>query len=343
MSTTPIARQVRRAVRLDDGTLAFEVTTTIVDPGSLPSINLFVVNIINALDPKADVLAQIATPKELVQSDPTQPIFIKVVATDLITISPDTFARVANIADVTALPTDRTVAVRSGLTSYLTSSVTITYPDVVTATAGFQTIVARLSDLVVAWGQASGTFNTNPSQDYPLPQTATSVESQLIATYQAQVAVLQTAQAARDAAQAALTSQIQTCTSNRTIYQLLTSEVSFLQQALNIISGLHAFTTPPPGAWTISDPAHDFATGTGMYAGNPTTFAALLVQKQAAQTQYQALVRDCTAQVQTLQTSLLQAQATVNSAQTNVNAALAAVLSVCPSFNPVTLSTGSTS
>jgi hypothetical protein len=276
----------------------------------------------------------------LAQANPSSPLFVKVTTADLIVFGSDTFARIANTVDLTTLPRDRTVAVQKGLTTYLTSSIVLQFADLVTAQAAYQTIVARLSTLVLQWRTADSTFNTNPYQDYPLPQTDISVESQLETAYNAQVAALKVAQANRDAISAQATACSQTCQANNAIYTIISADVAFLQNAITTINGLHASDSPalvggtcyvtPTVVTNVLDPVRDYC----LNGADPTSIRSFLTKKKADQLTYQSLVRSCQAQCQDLSTQLLQAQSIVNAAQTDVNAALAAVLAVCPTFVP---------
>lgn len=334
MSTVPIARQVRRAVKLVDGTQKFEITTTIIDAGDLPFTSLFVVTVNDTSDPKADVLARIATPLDFQQADPDSPLYVKIYESDVVRFGQDDFARIANVNDVTALVRDRTDAVRQGKTEYLTSAVTLLFDDVTTAQNAYNQLLARLSELVLAWRQFNTDFGTNPFQDYNLPQPSNSVETQLTNAYNAAALVLKAAQADRDVAAANSAACKQTCDANKKIYAFLASDVAFLQRAKVTVTALNASTTGGTCdvAPTVLDPVRAFC----LNGGDPSSYEALLTKKLSDLATYQSLVRDCDTKCHDLENALLQAQALVNTAQSAVTKALSQVLEVCPTFSPGT-------
>lgn len=353
MSTVPVARQVRHAVKLADGSVRWEITTTIVDQGDMPFPELFVVTIKDPLDPKQDVLARVATPQEIRQADPSAPIYIKVDSTDLITLSGDPFARIANINDVTALPRDRVLAVRNGRTEYLVAAITLLYDNLTTAEAAFQTFIDRLSTLVKDWRDASGLLVTNPYQDYNLPQSEIGVEAQLAKAFADAKQKRLDAETQRDKAQSDKDECEVGCKTDKAIYDILVADVAFLERAKQIVQGItESFTTDPvlnltfgttlttPGTYTItatnSQKAKDFALNQGSFAGTPESYDALLTQKRILRDQYLAKVRDCDTRCAQLGTVLAIAQNAVDGARNAENTALAAVLAVCPTFNPDT-------
>lgn len=351
--TIPTLRQVRRPVTLADGSVQWEVATSVLDAGDLPFKELFVLTIVDPLDPKRDVLARVITPPELRRSDPTAPLYVKVAADDLTYLGGDPFARIANVDDVTALPRDRVVAVRNGVTTYLVSAVTLVYSNLTTATAAYKTFIDRLSTLVTDWRLATGGFVTTPSTDYPLPQVNAGVEAQAVAGYDTAKAARVTAEAARDAAQTAKDACEVGCTGDKLVYAFLVADVAFLEQAKQIVQGLtEGFQSSPTlnltGGTTLTGPqtytitaafsqfVKDFDLGQGAYAGAPTTYEALLLQKRALRATYAAKVQTCAETCAALAAALAAAQLAVDTARASETGALAAVLAVCPTFNPVT-------
>ena len=321
-----------------DGSIQLEVTSTITDQGDLPFPDLFVLSIVNALDPRKDVLARIATPYDIRQTDPTSPRFIKVVSSDMVLIPPDTFARIANINDITALPRDRTDAVRTGVTLYLSATCTLLYDNITTADAAYKQIIARLSTLVTEWRSAFTSFATNPSQLYPLPQASASVESERTAVYVSARNARLTAEAARDAAVTAASGCDQDCVAKRTIYDFLVADVSFLQTAKTVVQGITETVSGgglPPG--TASTNAKDFVLRGGSYAPDGRSYDALLATKITQRDAFARQVAACQAECQSLANAALTAQNTVNSALSVERAALAAVYAVCPTFDPTTV------
>jgi hypothetical protein len=350
MSTIPVVRQVRRDYRLTDGSLRFEVTSTVIDQGDLPFPHLFVLTIGESADPKDDVLARIATPTDIRRADPTSPTYVKVVSSSLIRIGPDPFARIANVNDVSKLPRDRTEAQRQGFTEYLTTAISLIYDNVTTADAAAKQIIARLSTLTTDWRSYNTEFSTNPYEDYTLPQPGISVESERTAVYVTKRNTRIEAEAARDALQVQKNQCELGCTADKKIYDFLVVDVAQLQQARSIVLGqangtYNSFTIAPailtpagPFVVTLTTTdTRDFALQTGLFAGNNASYQAMLTRKTSELAVYAEKVRLCEAQCAALSAQLLEAQQVVDAATSAERAALAAVIAVCPTFDPASV------
>ena len=321
MSTIPVVRQIRRQVTLASGSIAFEVASTVTDRGDLPFTHLFVVTLGTNADPKTDVLARIATPADLRQSDASAPVYVKVSSTDMIRIGTDDFARIANINDISKLPRDRVIAQRRGFTQYLTSSVAMVYDNVTTADAAAKQIIDRVSALVTEWRSFNSDFATNPYQDYNLPSPGASVESARTAIYVDKRNARTTAEAARDAAKLAKEACIRDCEADKVIYDFLAYDVSFLDQARILVSAQAANVT------------RTFV----LDAGTAASYAALLVKRREDLAIYAARVQACATTCAQLSAALLAAQQVVDAALVAERAALAGVVAVCPTFDPSTV------
>ena len=354
MSLIPVVRQVRRETFLADGSVRFEITNQIVDQGDMPFPQLFVLTITDVASPKSDVLARIATPVDVRQSDSSAPVYVKVLSSDLIEIAPDTFARIANVNDVTRLPRDRVTAQLMGRREYLTETFSALYDNVTTAQAAAQAVIDRLSTLVTEWRSYATQFATNPYADFPLPQVDASVEAQRTAVYVEKRDARVAAEAAQDAAQAAKDACERNCSADKTIYSFLAYDVAFLEAARATVNGLtEVFNSGPtlnltggttltaPGTYTItatpSTRAKDFVLGTNIYSGNSTTYEVLLNKKRQDLALYAAKVRSCDANCAALGAALLTAQQAADAARSAEQAALANVIAVCPTFNPSTV------
>ena len=349
MTVIPIVRQIRRQLVLAGGSVRFEVSNQITDRGDLPFPHLFVVTISDSVDPKDDVLARIATPVDIRQADPTAPIYVKVVSTDLVSIVPDLFARIANVNDISRMPRDRVTAQRQGLTEYLTTAVAVVYDNVTTADAAAKAIVDRLSTLVTDWRTYNVDFATNPYQDYNLPQTAIGVESQRAAIYKGKRTDRQALEAIRDAAQIAKDKCERDCAANKIIYDFLAYDVAFLDVARSTVvaqvneayTGIGYTIAPailtPAGPFTVTIPAsktHDYVLQSGVFSADNASYQALLVKKRADLTTYAQKVRECDNTCAQLAATLLTAQQDVNAAVAAERTALANVIAVCPTFDP---------
>lgn len=354
MSPPPQVRQVRRETFLADGSVRFEITNQIIDQGDMPFPHLFVVTINDAASPKSDVLARVATPVDVRQADSTSPIYVKVSSSDLIEIGVDTFARIANVNDVTKLPRDRVAAQLLGRREYLTTSFLMMYDNVTTAQAASQSVVDRLSTLVTEWRKYNTQFATNPYIDFELPQVDASVEAQRTAVYVEKRDERIAADAAVAAAQAAKDACEKGCAADKTIYDFLAYDVTFLEAARGLVTGIsEGFATGPtltltgtttltsPGTYTIAATvttnAKSFALGTNAYSGDSRTYEALLAKKRADLSSYAAKVRACDVRCAALGTALLTAQQAADAALSAEQAALANVVAVCPTFSPSTV------
>lgn len=319
MHATPVVRQIRRAVTLVSGATAFEVTTIVTDKGDLPIPELFVARIADPANPKADTLARVATPRDFHQE--SDALYIKVAGDDVRVISGDPFARVANVAELSTLARDRTTAVRRGQAEYLTASLTLTFPDVVTADAAYRTLLDRLSRLVSTWRTYQDRFVTNPATDYDLPVANLTEEAARIAAFRA----ARTARLAAQATRSTLQTQRDACEAhsvfNRNVLDILTEDVAFLDRAR-----LQVSLTTETGSTNVKAFVLD--------GSDANSYETLLSQKRAAKETYRLRVVADAAECLNLQTQLLNATAAVTSAQAQEDAALARVLEICPTFDP---------
>lgn len=318
----PIVRQTNRTVRVPLGTLLYEVVFEIIDAGFLPSRDLFLLTITDALDPKQDVLARVATPIDIRQADPTAPMYVRVDATDLRTIAGDPFARIASIDDLTLIPRDRTEAVRTGRSEYLSSVFTQRYSALSTADAAYREIRQRLSELVTNWRTSLAAFATTPYIDYTLPVPPDSEEARRIAAFETARTARVAATAVRDTALAARDARATACATSRALYNERLADVAFLDTAARFVSTLAA------------GPARDFVLQQGAYSSDPTSYAVLLASKRAGLAVSLRELESCAALDRAAETALQQAQADLDTAQRAENVALGAVREVCPTYTP---------
>lgn len=335
MSTIPQVEQVRRTLTLANGAIKYEITTRITDAGDLPFKDLFVLKINDPGDAKDDVLARVATPFDVRQTDSASPKYIKVSTADLITIAPDVFARIANVDEITGLPRDRTVAVRNGRSEYLTSVMTVEYDTLTTASAAYKQILARLSSLVEEWRSLFTPFATNPSQSYELPAPGSSLEAERTASFTAARDARTSAEAARDAAQQALDACERDCTADKAIYDFLVTDVAFLEAARAAVVGMTESSIPP--GTPVTSQVRDFVLQLGAFTNDERSYQILLMYKTMQRAEYAAKVSECATRCQQLRATLLQAQAGVDAARDAERAALAGVYEICPTFDPSTV------
>lgn len=321
--TAATANQTRRVALLADGRTAYEVTTRVVDAGALPTKSLFVVSINDPLNPKADALARITTPMDLRRISGA--LHVRVDAADIVYVAGDPFARVANLADFTALVEDRAEAVRRGASVYLTSAITVLYEDPTTADAAYRQLLARLSALVDAWSTYRTSFETAPTQSYALPITAVSIEEERRAAYDAARRSRQRAEGALAVAQTAYEACDTGCATNRAVHALLVADVGFLERAALVAGGIAEVGTTN---------VKDFVLRQGAYASNDESYAVLLAAKRTALADYASRLAACAETCAQRRTERDEAQAEVSRARADENRALAAVRAVCPTFVP---------
>lgn len=318
--TAPQAKMVREAITVAGGDRKWRVTTIITDRGDLPFSELFVVSITDPLDPKQDVYARIAEPMEFRQAVVGSGVFVKVRSDDLITLSGDAFARVASPNELTSMPRDRVVAVRTAKTEYLTSAITLVYDTVTSADAAYRQLLDRLSSLVVDWLAASGSFITTPYTIYPLPVVSAAEETRRAAAWRASRTARVAAETARDAATAAHEACEEQGASDARYYNDLVADVSFLQAAHDRVNALTETGTTNAKAFALN-------------AADAGSWETLLTQKRAKLATALAAVTAHDTRCVDLRQTELQAQAAVDAARTAENAALASVLSICPTFD----------
>lgn len=308
---------------LVNGATVYEVTTVVTDPGDLPTRNLFVLRIADPENPKADVLARIASPLDVRRLQAS--LYVRVDAAALTYISGDPFGRIASISDLTAIDQDRTSAVRAGRSEYLVAAMTITYTDQVTADAGYRQILSRLSDLTVSWRAFLASFETAPSTTYTLPVVDVSVEAERKGLYAATVVARKAAEALLNTAQSAYDACITDCGTDRALHEMLVRDVASLERARTRTSAISE---------TGSTNAKDFVLQQGSYASDADSYEAILTAKRASLTLYGSRVQACQDRCAQLQVERDAAQASLSNALNNERQALANVRAVCPTFVP---------
>lgn len=318
--TAPQAKQVRELIQVAGGDRKWRVTTIITDAGDLPFAELFVVTIADPDDPKQDVYARVAEPMEFRQTVAGSAIYVKVLSGDMVTIAGDPFARVASPSELTAMPRDRVVAVRTGKTEYLTAAVTLLYDTQVSADAAYRQLLDRLSSLVTDWTTATGSFLTTPFTVYALPVVSDAEETRRATLWRTARSTRITAETARDVATAAHEACEAQGAADDRYYTELVADVAFLQAAHDRV---YAMTE------TGSTNVKAFA----LNGGDAGSWETLLVQKRSRLAAAQEAVVAHETRCVDLRQVELQAQAAVDAARLGENAALASVLAICPTFD----------
>ena len=328
----PQVSLLQRDLRYPDGSLHYEVSARVISRGTvLPFVELFVLSIKDPLNPKSDVLARIADPRDLRTA--AAGVYVKVSSDDFLTISGDPFVRIANIDELTTMARDRVTAVRRGSTEYLASTISVIYDQMTTADAAGRQIIDRLSSLTTAYVTAHSTFLTDPAAIYSLPVTSRSVEAVLTAAYVTQRNARIAAEAAQTAARAAVTAcQAEDATLDAKI-DMLVADVSFLEAARSDVVMMVEACVPPTSGVTATNNTQAFV----LDAGNARSYETLLGQKRTALAQARDTRASHDAGCRTLALALGNADAAVAAARTAENNALSNVYASCPTFNPNTV------
>jgi hypothetical protein len=352
----PVLRQFRNVVAQADGTRIFLVTAVIVEIGtgdtSLPFPEVFVIQIVDPLTPKADLLARIAAPLELYTVNITD-LYIKVDATTIRKFNGETFVRVANVNDLTNLPRSRDIAIREGSTEYLSPSAIFIFNDAPTAIAASQTIVDRVSTLTNDWYTFKTDFLPDPPpyEDFTLPQIGKLVLADLTTSYSKYKTVRINAEATRDAARLARETCRKDCLNLKVIYGILQQDVMALQAGTSAIAEIgeaatatahvnfsFPYPTPMPPVYNVTttviqtNQARTWALGS-----DPRSFVTLLNRKITEVDRYAQLVAEADTKCNASLNALRTAEAALIAAQADEARELARVLTICPAFDPATV------
>lgn len=330
-------------VTLDDG-MKYQITTTVVDPGELPDVFLFVHDVIELSDPKQDM-----------------------------------FVRVGNPYDLENVVVGREAALAAGLTRYRTNMFVNRYTDIELAVQAKQAISQRIDTAVNTWYTYKAEFKEVPPlvpSDHPT--TDEEYLQTLTDAYKAAMEARKAAEAAAAAAAEAVKDAEAAAAAAAQIVQIYETETTFCQTAYKtywsgapgLKSGLTALATGSNNFFNDIVDWFNANTGThgGHFPGTPpsdpawtdcytalgvmqttltswmsaSSYVSLLDTALAnfcagAATGYSAAVNDKNNKdldVANAQTAKEKADASVATAQANEDAALAAIKAVCPTFDP---------
>jgi hypothetical protein len=302
------------------GTLErYVITTTLTAatiPTELPHRFIFVYKIVDRADPKRDALA-----------------------------------RVARISDLTTLPLGRNAGLDSSTGEYLSTTSTLTYPTLDEAIAAKKAVTDRCNSLITEWINFSTNFNApspNPA-NIMLPSPDPSQKQQLISAYkaakenryalglarQAAAQALVQAESAFTGAQAAVndfTAFVQTA--NQVVTEAQNS-LAFLRavDAAGTTFLIAAGCAPADAQSTFQNALNQATNQQALLAGytaDHSTFAAALQSYLAGTLQPQLIAAQ--AALAAAQANDITAAQQYASAQQTEQAALGAVLAICPDF-----------
>ena len=325
-----ISHQIRRVYSTVDGAPAYEIDAYVTDAGDLPDRAVFVMQVPVPEDPKSDTLARVAT-----------------------------------VADLHDVVTDRPTALLSATDTvyavYRTAQVFIRYTDLPTAVSALDVLKSRIDELVIDWQTYLNQFvaGVAPYPGQPvLPEDITSHPRYNSDLYTILLKQYLAALAAEAAAKA-------TVDSTKTTYDAAVTTSSNEQAEVTEMKGLYdlcLLAQASVGAYSTS--MHSFRTAantyqaatTGTAPGPEATYVAAATAAQAAETAFDssaACATMCAAlyaeyqehvtakatadtAVATSRTNYESAKAAYVTAQQATEAALAAIVAIKPAFNPAT-------
>lgn len=323
-------KQVRKAVFLE-GEEKYEVSIEVLDGGDIPTKGLFVLEINDESDPKEDA-----------------------------------FARVATVADLVDINTDRTAAVNAGNTYYRTSSYIFYYDNIDTAASAQEVLKSRIDELVGDWNTYQEQFVT-VSETTDHPRTETDTFNALVAAYEDAVVAEGVAETDRDTAKDAydtastdasdaITALTTAQTERDTLYELknkfqafydaMKTGSGFYQDAETFRAAAEAYRVATTGtdavAEGIFETARDTFTGKQASANTVlTTASADLAIFSTECTAKDTAVATATTALSTANTTLLEKQTAYLEAQTAyaiaqqaTATALSAIVALKPDYEP---------
>ena len=264
-------------------------------------------------DPGELLQAQIFVYNIISESDPTK----------------DTFNRVANPQDMQNLLINRDDAIAADLTEYLRSDSSLTYADITVAVLAKAALTTRINQLIRDWityrdafTEFTGTTRLYPTAD---PDLEASLETAYADAKKARIA----AEADLEAADTALTTAKADVDTALTLSGVTESALTF-STAIRTDFGIYQGYVNTYGT--------EGATGTGYRKG--TVEPLLNTYAGTASTNYSQASTNLTTKrtaVETATTAKAEAASALAAAQAAEDAALAAVLGVCPNFDPASV------
>jgi len=239
----------------------------------------------------------------------------------------DTFERVASVADLTDLKTDRDTAIANGQTEYLSNYVEVQYDSLDVARQAKTMIASRINELIRTWITFRDEFEIDTDEIQFFPTSTTTEEEALKEAYKE----AKDARIAKEAEVTAKEAEIVTAESEAeaatSIIQIYEDEKDFCEDILNgqfneYVSKISVEGTTA-GSYRTGTLVPSFNSFCAVASANYTTW---INTKQA---------RD--QNVATLTTEKIALSAELVAAQEAEDAALAAVLAVCPDFDPASV------
>jgi hypothetical protein len=254
----------------------------------------------------------------------------------------DTLARVANIADLTLIPIGRDAGIAApgpnGI-EFLSQACTVSYTTLETANDAATAFVDRVNALIEGWITFRTEFNApDPTPaSYTLPHVDPSQKEALIAAYTAAKQAGYTQLQVKNEADAALTRANADYAYKQSLLPgvatILTGATKVQGELAAVITQFGTFVAANPGGTGVTAATAQLAATPGYNVDANTLVADVTAYQTARQ-------NDVTASATALATAQAD-QITQSQALTAANAltatALAAVLAVCPDFDPTSI------
>jgi hypothetical protein len=334
MNTDTKTVQTRKAVYVE-GVEKFELAIHVSEKGDLPTLAIFVVKIEDATDPKED-----------------------------------SFARVANIADLTTLKEVRTEAVSADEEYYRVSSYIFYYDDLDTAVAAADVLNSRIDELVTDWRTYDEDFEAT-SEETAHPSYDESTFEELVTAYETCLAAEETAKETRDEAKddydtaktdaddaATALTDAKTARDKcytfkgyfQALYDAMKTGTGFYQDAATFLAAVDVYYAATSAAYPteagVLNTARTIFTGKqatalsalGTATTNLSTFATECGDKDLAVTTAQNELEAAQTTQAQKRTAYEDAQAAYVAAQAASDAALTAIKALKPDYDPTTAS-----
>jgi hypothetical protein len=242
----------------------------------------------------------------------------------------DSFLRLASLADLqTALP-DRDQAILAGVSTYADLYAAFSYTDLETAVAAKPTITARINDLINLWVQYRDSFYNAGTDTIALPTSTKSELDALIAVYRDAVIATDKARVLSDEADVTYNAALTTLSADEATLAIYNTQKDF---CLVTIQGQYpayvSFVTDGLGESTSATAYRTNVLTPAMNSFYASTLSSINTWTQTINNGRKTVSDTLTAKIK--------ADTVLASAQTEQYAALAAILSVYPSFDLTTL------
>jgi len=254
---------------------------------------------------------------------PTRSIFVYAIST-ADTPASDEFKRVASVADLTDLVADRDAAIAADATEYRSSYSTVSYKGIDVARQAKTLLASRINELIRTWIAYRDEFQVDDDVTQYFPTASTTEEEQLASAYKdAKDARIEKEDevTAKDAEIAVAEAEAEAAAD---IIQIYENEVDFSSTVLNGEFNTYYGLISVEGSGAETYRLNTLLVSFANFRANASS--------NLAQWKNTKQIRDNN--VADLTTQKAQLDAELTAAQAAEDAALAAVLAICPDFDP---------